>query len=222
MVQQSTLVRAKSIEQRSTSQREENGFHAGWTDRLASGKEVVAKPSAAGKVEFEQSARFKQIVQSIREEGLGAQLMTLVDLSEMQQQLLQILANYLSDGNSTSSDIEGIINGALSLLTFALNRQSDLVDKVFVWTRQSDEGGIQSFEDLVITGIYNTRSKSVREEVKSLVKLIATTLQSSQASPLTSLIKILMQNLPGKDNRRDSSQSAEFFSLLCGLIEQYR
>ena len=173
-----------------------------------------------GKDEFEQSKRFKEIVEQIRNSEIASDIVKSIDFKDLQNKLLEILAIFLEKKENKEAD-SAIICSALALWSASLIENQQLIDEFYKWNRpaKSEDDLIKTSEDLLLSGIYSQKGYLVRDGFSQNLELVCEKVTENEGlRPLFFMIKLLQNNFPHPDSRIPTKESGYFFSLLSALI----
>jgi hypothetical protein len=174
--------------------------------------------------EFEKSPKFKAIVEKIRSEGIAAEIVDSINFKDLQTNLLEIMAMFLSKPGKSKPYEDIIVVNSMVLWTTAVLEREELVDDFYDWKKApaEEKDAIKTTSDLILHAIYTPKSSLVRIAFKDKLELVAEKVTKNKSQlPLYYLIKMLTDNMPSSD-KTISWESGEFFKLLGALIIQYQ
>lgn len=153
-----------------------------------------------------------------------------INFNELQNELLDILAIFLSNRSDHSKEESNIISSALSLWSAAIVQKPELINDFFSWSRTDSEaataaaegGQIMDARDFLLHGIYSPKSFIVREQFKEKIELICEKIVRHplvEQSPLDFVLKVLKDNFPSTGSAFDTHNCSDYFTLFGALIK---
>lgn len=192
---------------------------------------------------------FKSIVKQIREAGHYAEILTSIDFSQMQQQLLMIASLILSRDQEYSREDTLITRSVLDLWTVSVISNPEIKKDFYNWSKEPDQVVLAKGEttevgkilkkqvkrllitnstELILGGLFSNKGQTVRKKFQETIEMLGERVDESKTSerPLFWFLNLLIDKSPvwdgTEENKALCKDSQEFFATVTGLLIQYK